>query len=370
VTVPVAGSRTQTQHRGPRRRYNGVSSCQPPPVTNWTGEFMSSLIAEVGLHRQRLRHLLATTRGVVRIASAYVTESEMLGEAGDREIRLLTTLTPMDFVSGATSPDALKVLMDEGVDCRFVAHDPRLHAKVYIFGNEVALVTSANLTRSAMDSNIEVGAFVDRSEVHALIRWFDQQWNSATHLGASTLDEWNRLTAAPRVEYSDWQDRVRHLIIPPPPSGGPGVPLPSASFFRCNSNRKEARRHGYDDRYLELLMKKERFAAAWSEFAYPGHMQRVHECDIIFLFASGNVGIIAIGRATARYEVIVHNEGGQIFEGFEADEWRVPVEWLVWVEDQNAYRWTSNLPPAFLDISNTLYKSDREAAWQHLLGDH
>ena len=117
---------------------------------------MDHLIIGVGDHRQQLCRLLATTSGVVRIVSPYVTESSILGNVGDRDVRLLTAVNKEDIVFGATSLDALQCLIDNGVECRSMPDDPTLHAKVYIFGSESALVTSANFTRRALDKNIEV----------------------------------------------------------------------------------------------------------------------------------------------------------------------------------------------------------------------
>ena len=108
-------------------------------------------------HRHRLRDLLETTNGPVRIPSAYVTDTALLTSTKNRKVQLLTSLSPMDIVSGAPSLESLALLLKSGVYCRCVSGGPRLHAKVYIFGDESAVVTSANLTRNALNSNIEVG---------------------------------------------------------------------------------------------------------------------------------------------------------------------------------------------------------------------
>ena len=330
---------------------------------------MGSVIVEVGSHRQRLRHLLATTGGTVRIASAYVTESDLLDDAENREIRLLTAITPMDIVSGATSLKALKALMDKGIDCRFVPHDPRLHAKVYIFGDESALVTSANLTGRALDSNTEVGAFVDKREIRALASWFDGQWNSATRLDARAVDQWNQRIAALPIDYSIFRAKCRRL----PPAGAPSdyrrLSAASVPCFLCNSNRPSKGHFDWGDRHIEELMKKRGFAAAWESFDHPSHMQRVQRGDIILLFANGPVGIIAIGEAKGKCETLPNADPRRLFSGFETPEWRVPVDWLAWVEDNNAYRWDGSVRPSFLDINKNIYKSKREAALQLLLGD-
>lgn len=79
---------------------------------------MSILVLEDGTpkrsHRPRLDDYLATTTGIVRIASAYVTDREFLKDVGDRDTRLLISLLPIDIVSGAMSLETLRWMLDSG----------------------------------------------------------------------------------------------------------------------------------------------------------------------------------------------------------------------------------------------------------------
>jgi hypothetical protein len=81
---------------------------------------MNTLILEDGTpkrrHRARLNDLLATTKGIVRIASAYVTDRELLSDVGGRDTRLLISLLPMDIASGAMSLETLRWMLELG--CR------------------------------------------------------------------------------------------------------------------------------------------------------------------------------------------------------------------------------------------------------------
>ena len=64
---------------------------------------MCSVIAEHDhdrQHRPRLRRLLESSDDPVRIASAYVTDRELLLGTSGQEIRLVTSLVPMDIASG------------------------------------------------------------------------------------------------------------------------------------------------------------------------------------------------------------------------------------------------------------------------------
>src|SRR5262249_24668012 len=95
---------------------------------------------------------------------------------------------------------------------------PRLHAKVYLFGDEVAVVTSANLTTSALGSNIEVGVQLTGSAVQELVVWFDTFWAKAGKFGlpeVSIWQQWQQETEALRQESDDLGPRAR--AMPPLP---------------------------------------------------------------------------------------------------------------------------------------------------------
>ena len=72
---------------------------------------MGEVIAENGvqrLHRKRLENLLQNAKKLVRIASAYVTDTKLFLGVNNPKIQLLVSISSMDIVSGATSLYALK----------------------------------------------------------------------------------------------------------------------------------------------------------------------------------------------------------------------------------------------------------------------
>ncbi len=107
------------------------------------------IIAEDGgkqrQHRDVLAKLLATTTGPVCVASPYVTNNELVPglEKHKGGVRLLTSLAPRDIICSATSLACVRSLIQAGVECRSVS-GMNLHAKLYLFGNESAVITSAN----------------------------------------------------------------------------------------------------------------------------------------------------------------------------------------------------------------------------------
>jgi hypothetical protein len=333
---------------------------------------MLDVIKDVGLHRRRLEQLVATAPGPVRIASAYVTDSALFANGTAKNVCLLTALSPLDIVSGATSLDALEKLVGWGVECRVQAPGCRLHAKVYLFGSEFALVTSANLTKSAMDSNIEVGVQISGSQIAALTRWFDELWDSAEAIDAARLSRLRRRTEALRQEFRLLRGKCRLLDQPGTRPDTGSWPQPSRGgsafgFFLCNTNR----RYGDD---LEELMRERRFAAAWEEFKFTNHMEEVKRGDIILMHAN-KIGILGVGKATDRCERLEPGSPGRIDDDFEdwggqdAREWRVPVDWLRWVTTDAACPWNHPPPTTFQDVSGDAWRDRRNATIGHFFPD-
>ena len=92
--------------------------------------------------------------------------------------------------------DALRLLIKNGARIRGVQ---KLHAKLYLFGNNQAVVTSANLTDAALLHNHEFGFVTDEANViERCHEYFDMLWKQAgPDLNIVTLDEWDaKLTAA------------------------------------------------------------------------------------------------------------------------------------------------------------------------------
>lgn len=317
---------------------------------------MQSLIIKVGDHRRRLQALVQETRGIMRVASPYVSDRGLLLGTNIGDVRLLTTLRVMDIVSGATSLGVLRALVRGGVKCRFLEGAPRLHGKLYILGDERALVTSANLTKSAFDSNIEIGVLVDDGKVRELTRWFDKKWVvEATRLDEKWISYFEEKSASLRRDYSRLQERVRarESEVRPTPVTCVGS---SCRFFLCNTDRKHSDQTAGEFR-LEELMKDKRYATAWEDFDYPAHMEQVKRDDIILMYAN-RAGIIAVGRVKGDCEVLRRGSPGRVVDDFQSTEWRVPIkEWLWWVKDERACSWEPTSPKTFLNVSGESYSS-------------
>jgi PLD-like domain len=307
-------------------------------------------------HRTTLQSLVEETEGTVRIASAYVTDTALLSGWKDRDVRLLTYISRQDIVFGATSLNSLIALIDAGVKCRYLFEEPRLHAKVYMFGIQSAVVTSANLTRKALDNNLEVGVCLSGVATAQLVTWFDTLWDASEVLDSELAATWLLETQAEREQLSILKKSVKKQ---PALSTGKAKKLQNlfegtSQFFVCNTNR----RNSVSD---EKTMHDQGYAAAWEKFNYPTHMDRVEAGDTICMYAKGE-GIIGIGRAIGPAEKLESGGPNRLVPDGER-EWRIPTEWLVWKADQ-PFPWNS--PNAtFFDVSADEYESFREGLKSH-----
>lgn len=94
-----------------------------------------------------------------------------------------------------TSPYALSEVMKlQGVEVRYFT-DHSFHPKLYLFGTQVALVGSANLTNSAMISNQEVVVEIGSEDprMSELAGLFNEYWNDANVLTNEALKDYQSI---------------------------------------------------------------------------------------------------------------------------------------------------------------------------------
>lgn len=76
-------------------------------------------------------------------------------------LEVITSANLANFVSGSLDVEAIKTLLENGVR---VLNYQNLHAKIYLFDNKQAIVTSANLTNNALYRNYEYGLLLHEDE--------------------------------------------------------------------------------------------------------------------------------------------------------------------------------------------------------------
>lgn len=107
-----------------------------------------------------------------------------------KPVRVITRFNLRDFAAGVSDIAALRRLLDCGAAVRGIIG---LHAKMYLFGSKRTIVTSANLTKAALDQNQEFGVVSDQPEIVAACRrYFDDLWRrGGSDLTMTQLDEWD-----------------------------------------------------------------------------------------------------------------------------------------------------------------------------------
>jgi phosphatidylserine/phosphatidylglycerophosphate/cardiolipin synthase-like enzyme len=99
---------------------------------------------------------------------------ELLTTSQPPQFEVVTRFNLADFGSGVSDLAALRVILEAGGRVRGVRS---LHAKVFLFGNTRAAVTSANLTSRGLGGNHEFGCVSeDNSFINAARRYFDGLW--------------------------------------------------------------------------------------------------------------------------------------------------------------------------------------------------
>lgn len=116
---------------------------------------------------------------------------QLLSRVMPQRIEVITRFKLDDFAKGVSDIGALRTLLNAGAKIRGVRN---LHAKLYLFGDSQAVLTSANLTEKALTRNHEFGCLAGAPGILARCNeYFEALWRRAGRdLAASLLDEWDR----------------------------------------------------------------------------------------------------------------------------------------------------------------------------------
>lgn len=133
----------------------------------------------------------------LRIVCPFIKRDALARIAGGTvpaDTRVVTRFNLADFASCVTDIGALREVMEAGGEVRGIKG---LHAKVFVFGDGAAAVTSANLTQRGLHFNEEFGCV---SELPGFVvrcqEYFDGLWTSGASVSLEQLDEWEaRVTA-------------------------------------------------------------------------------------------------------------------------------------------------------------------------------
>lgn len=128
----------------------------------------------------------------LRIVCPFVKQDALWRVVADQlnsDVRVITRFDLKGFAAGVSDIWALMDVLEAGGEVRGIRG---LHSKAFIFGDAVAAVTSANLTRGGLDRNAEFGciselpAFVDACQTY-----FAELWaRSGPSVSCPQLEQW------------------------------------------------------------------------------------------------------------------------------------------------------------------------------------
>ena len=257
---------------------------------------MSVQFVEAGWESE-MRSGIAAGHGKLRLACPFIKDSviaRLLDQAELDEITVVTRFCLPDFARGVSDIAALRTLLDAGADVHGV-HG--LHAKVFVFGDRRAAVTSANLTETGLARNVEFGCVSEDAAFVAACDAYIQTLHASTAIVSyQQLDDWDDLVKAclrgrGRRDPIDALPDHGTVTTPasPPTSPAPPAPRTAQDGWAAESRRawiKFAGRGNYRAPLSDAIIDEIARSGAFMFCSYPknsGRPRRVHDGDTMFL---------------------------------------------------------------------------------------
>jgi hypothetical protein len=138
----------------------------------------------------------------LRIACPFIkagTLKRILAAGKNKSIEVITRFDLNCFYEGVNDLEALEMLLDSRAKVRGING---LHAKLFLFGSNTAIGTSANVTDAGMRRNREFGFVSDDEDVVQYCdRYFAGLWDDAgKNLTRANLRDWKKVVAAAKRE--------------------------------------------------------------------------------------------------------------------------------------------------------------------------
>lgn len=170
-----------------------------------------------------LKGALAADRSILMLACPFIKRGaveSLFEHHRPQQLQVVTRFNLDHFSEGISDTSALRLLLELGAQIRGVR---RLHAKVFLFGAQRVVITSANLTEAGLSKNHEFGVVAEGGPLPAhCLEYFGELWDGAgVDLQVEQLDAWDE-----RIESYHAEGSPSHA----PGLGDEGVDLESASL--------------------------------------------------------------------------------------------------------------------------------------------
>ncbi len=110
-------------------------------------------------------------------ADAHEVFSQEILKNKHADIRFVFKITDLSVKNGDVNPYEVQYIMEHFNSDNVKSYD-NFNSSIYIFDNS-ALITSANLTKSAFESSLETGVLLDGTEVDEVKSFFNTLWENA-----------------------------------------------------------------------------------------------------------------------------------------------------------------------------------------------
>ena len=132
--------------------------------------------------------------------------ADILGKNPPPQVDILTNLAVDSMLQGTIDLEAI-VSFCQRIPLTTVRHLPGLHAKVYVADDQLAIVTSGNLTYAALHRNYEYGIRITDGD---MVRKIAQDLQEYGSLGAAVaLPELEQVAAIAKALRAGYEDTVR-----------------------------------------------------------------------------------------------------------------------------------------------------------------
>jgi HKD family nuclease len=140
---------------------------------------------------KRLLNMISAVRASLFVVTPFFKEGmidKVLSSLKEGKLRVLLRTDAFDMAGGISDLNALRKLAQHGAEIREIRN---LHAKVIVFDEKKALITSSNLTKSGLNTNVEIGILVEDEEFikNDVMPILNQYWQAAGEVKTSKMDE-------------------------------------------------------------------------------------------------------------------------------------------------------------------------------------
>ncbi|MEN4006800.1 MAG: phospholipase D-like domain-containing protein [Methanobacteriaceae archaeon] len=151
-------------------------------------DFIVTTPNSTGTVYAEIRKNLAKAEKEVLICSPWITYlvDEFKEINNQIDMKIITNFREEDVKSGITDIDKIRVLKKQGADIRY---NNDLHAKMILIDSEIAIISSANLTRRGLSVNYEAGVIIkDQNHVKMALEFFKGVWEESEALEDGSLN--------------------------------------------------------------------------------------------------------------------------------------------------------------------------------------